>query len=185
MFCCTSLPLGQTVWKFTLAEQTRLQSSLQRALTDDGVRTSTRHNKSWEHSTADLFPTQAHLRQLSGGSFSFSMCQREASGSETQLIRHCCVRGLVLLAQPSLLRLLSLSNAQCALWLCAFLSCVGNTFSLCSSRTWSLSEPFPLWASLCVGRRVCERLVGGRRPAANSTYCCIAGARLSGSLPAV
>lgn len=73
--------------------------------------------------------------------------------------------------------------------LCAFLSCVGQTFSLlrtlCSSWTSSLSEMFPLWASLCVGRRVCKRLVGGRRPAANGTYCCIAGARLSGSLPAI
>lgn len=73
--------------------------------------------------------------------------------------------------------------------LCAFLSCVDKTFSLlctlCSSRASLLSETFPLWASLCVGRHVCERLVGGRRPAANSTYCCIAGARLSGSLPAI
>lgn len=73
--------------------------------------------------------------------------------------------------------------------LCAFLSCVDKTFSLsctlCSSWASLLSETFPLWASLCVGRHVCKRPVGGRRPAANSTYCCIAGARLSGSLPAI
>lgn len=38
--------------------------------------------------------------------------------------------------------------------------------------------------SLCVGRRVWAS-GGGQEPAANGTYCCIAGARLSGSLPAV
>lgn len=66
--------------------------------------------------------------------------------------------------------------------------CVGKAFSLshtlCSSWTSLLSDTSPLWASLCVGRSVWAS-GGGQEPAANGTYCCIAGARLSGSLPAV
>lgn len=103
----------------------------------------------------------------------------DASGCGAQLIRVAVVRGFVSLAQTPQLCFSSLSNAQCALWLCAF----PELRTLCSSWTSSLSELFPLWASVCVGRHVCE--VGGRRPAANGTYCCIAGARLSGSLPAI
>lgn len=73
---------------------------------------------------------------------------------------------------------------QCALWLCAFLHCVGEAFSVLS-WTSLLSDTSPLWASVCVGRRVWAS-GGGQQPAANGTYCCIiAGARLSGSLPAV
>lgn len=68
--------------------------------------------------------------------------------------------------------------------LCAFLPCVGEAFSVLS-WTSLLSDTSPLWASVCVGRRVWAS-GGGQQPAANGTYCCIiAGARLSGSLPAV
>lgn len=137
---------------------------------------------------------QTSLRRHTRDSCLVAPFHSPSVGGKHQGVKHsssatAIVMGLLSPVQTPLLHFLSLSNAQCSLWLCAFLSCVGKTVpllrTLCSSWTSLLSETFPLWASLCVGRRVCERLVGGRRPAANGTYCCIAGARLSGSLPAI
>jgi len=65
------------------------------------------------------FPTQAYLRHQSGGSPSFTVCQREASGSETQLIRHCCHEGVcVASADPSATFLVSLKCLVCSVALC-------------------------------------------------------------------
>lgn len=65
----------------------------------------------WERATADLGPTQAHLRQPSGGSVSFTICWREAPGSETQLIRQrCCGGACVASAAPSAAFLVSLKR---------------------------------------------------------------------------
>lgn len=176
----------------TLAEQTRLHGSFWRMHTAGKVRWTSTSHKRWRSRSqmgawpSGWLPTHRHtwravwwlpfIHHLSEGSV------RECSTAHPPFLlwgvlcrycRHLC--SIFGLPAPGVL--------------CAFLSCVGQTFSLlrtlCSSWTSSLSEMFPLWASLCVGRRVCERLVGGRRPAANGTYCCIAGARLSGSLPAI
>lgn len=139
----------------------------------------------WKLGTADLPPRRHTWDHCVGSLF----CQREASGSEIQLLQRCCCEGFVSQAPArSAAFLVSQTNTRCALWLCAFPSCVGKAFSLshtlCSSWTSLLSATSPLWASLCVGRRVWAS-GGGQEPAANGTYCCIAGARLSGSLPAV
>lgn len=63
--------------------------------------------------------TQAHLRQLSGGSLSFTICQREVSGSETQLIHHCCCKGVCVSGiDPSATFLVSLKCPVCSVALC-------------------------------------------------------------------
>lgn len=67
-----------------------------------------------------------------------------------------------------------------AAWVKPFLCC-----ALCAHLGRHCCLKCFLYGRHFVGHRVCKRLVGGRRPAANGTYCCIAGARLSGSLPAI
>lgn len=134
------------------------------------------------------FPTQAPLRPPCGLPLvprHHLFCRRGASGSEMQLLPRCCREGFVSAAPArSAAFLIAQTNPRCALCLCAFLDCVGEAFSVLS-WTSSLSDTSPLWASVCVGGRVWAS-DGGQQPAANGTYCCIiAGARLSGSLPAV
>lgn len=142
------------------------------------------HSLSWELDTADLSPHR-HTWDHSVSSLSFLYCWREASGSEMQLLHHCCFEGFLSLAPaPSAAFLVSQTPGV----LCTFLNSVGKASSLsrtlCSSRTSLLSDTFPLWVSLCVSCSVWAS-GGGQEPTANGTYCCIAGARLSGSLPAV
>lgn len=92
----------------------------------------------------------------------------------------CCCRALCHQLQPALPRFSSQTNALGV---------------VCGSVP-SLSHPVLLlaivavWHVSSVGVTVCRWpclgvWCGGQEPVANGTYCCIAGARLSGSLPAV
>lgn len=100
---------------------------------------------------------------------------------------NCCPEGFVYLHQPAVPQRCSLFLSLRETPVCSVPSWTAWVRrSLCSpGHRCCLTRLSPLWASVCVGRHVWAS-GGGQQPAANGTYCCIiAGARLSGSLPAV